>query len=135
MTWRALARGWRQTRMPPSERRRQVQVLREVAAGLRTPSHLDRVHATVRSSIRLHTRVHWADLRTRRRAQGVREVLHGLPPLLLAPVSSLGRRLGGVPNDAAQDPSLRATWHRVMGLAAAAQDAASGLGVPSRGRP
>ena len=134
MTWRALAQGWRQTRMAPAERRQQMRVLREVTSGLRAPSHLEQVHATVRSSIRLHTRVHWADLRTRSRAQGVRELLRGLPPLLLAPVSSLGRRLGGVPNEAAQDPSLKATWQRVMGLAGAAQDGASEPGGASRGR-
>ena len=121
MTLRALAQGWRQTRMAPSERRHQQQVLREVSSGLRATSQLDQVHAKVRSSIRLHTRVHWVDLRTRSHAQGIREVLRGLPPLFLAPVSSLGRRLSGTPNEAAQDPSLTATWRRVMEQAGAAR--------------
>ena len=134
MTLRAMVRGWHQTRMAPSERRRQQQVLREVASGVRATSHLDQVHAKVRSSIRLHARVHWVDLRTRGRAQGMREVLRGLPPLFLAPVSSLGRRLGGVPNEAAQDPSLRATWHRVMTLSGSAPDMADGPIAPPRRR-
>lgn len=138
MTVRALVQGWHQTRMAPSERRRQQQVLREVSSGLRPTSELDQVHAKVRSSIRLHARVHWLDLRTRSRAKGIRAVISALPPLFMAPVSSLGRRLGGTPNEAVQDPSLAATWRRVIELAGAAHDgavrgAAAGPGVPPRG--
>jgi hypothetical protein len=120
MAWKDLKTGWSHTRMSASLRQVHLHTLREIVAGKVPSSELELVHAAVRSSIRLHTRVHWLDLRLLWRARELRPMVRRLPPLLFAPISSAGRRLGAVPSDAPQDPSLVVTWRRVLRVAAGA---------------
>ena len=86
---------------------------RELSARLRgepSRSELAEIHEQVRNSVRLHTRVHLHVVR--RGGRPLREDLQELERLVAAPLSSLGRRLGGVQPGAPQDPGLLATWER-----------------------
>ena len=113
MGWRALRAGWHHSAIPDGAREDEGRRLDAVCAGTAGGTVLEDVHQRVRSSVRLHTRVHWVQLRVAVREQRLRSVPGLLGPMVLAPVSSLGRRLGGLPADAPQDASLAATWARV----------------------
>ncbi|HCH64024.1 MAG: hypothetical protein CL927_02675 [Deltaproteobacteria bacterium] len=117
MGWNGLKRGWLDTQLPAATRARFEQVLRDIESGALPSEALEAVHGAVRSSLRLHTRVHWVDLRLHWRTMSLRPLVGRMGPMVFAPVSSLGRRLGGVGNQEPQDPSLWATWQRVVRVA------------------
>lgn len=110
---RLLVEGWRTTRLDDRRRAALVARLDAVSRGLAPASVLAEIHDGARSSVRLHSRVHWVELHLNWRARGLEESLRQVPPLVLAPVSSAGRRLGGLDSEAPQDPGLWVTWLRV----------------------
>ena len=96
---------WRASAIP-LERRTQLRRQLRVAGDAKA---LEAVHAQVRNSTRLHLAVHLRGFRQDRDAEGT---LLALEYLLAAPISSVGRRLGGCPPEAPQDAGLAVTWRR-----------------------
>jgi hypothetical protein len=116
MGWRELRQGWRQTGMAPPLRHELNRRLDLISNDPTLAVGLQAVHDRVRSSVRLHTRVHWIELQRSWRNEPLGDRLRQLPPFMLAPVSSVGRRLGGRAETDPADPSLAATWSRVWRL-------------------
>lgn len=117
MGWRDLRRNWRDTATPQRARASLMARMDHASAASTPADALQRVHDDVRSSTRLHLRVHWLEIRRAWREPGGSRVVPLLVPCVLAPLSSAGRRLGGVAHAAPQDPSLAHTWGRVLRVA------------------
>ena len=126
MSWNVLRNGWKQTRLPAATRAAYLRTLQKIQSGELPSKQLDAVHGAVRSSVRLHARVHWVEMRLHWRDRSVRPMVQQVAPMVFAPVSSLGRRLGGVANDAPQDPSLLTTWQRVFQITCGSERADDG---------
>jgi len=107
-----LQEAWRTTRLSATRRREEASRMERVWAGDLPEQVLGDIHDHVRSSIRLHTRVHWVDLRLRWRS-GQTPSTTELQQLVIAPLSSLGRRLAGLDASAPTDNGLWSTWRRV----------------------
>ena len=104
-----VAHRWTVSRIDP-------ELYAELRARLRGKPSCDvlaEVHEQVRNSVRLHTLVHVHVLRASH-GRPIRQDLQELERLLVAPVSSVGRRLGGCLPGAPQDPGLRCTWERAI---------------------
>jgi len=113
----AAVHRWTASGLSADDRQR----LAERIGAAREKSVLDAVHDEVRNSARLHSWVHLRlVLSFGPDADGTRLV--ELERLLAAPVSSVGRRLGGCPPDAPQDPGLKVTWQRAFRAFLDAQD-------------
>ena len=104
-----VARRWSESAVP---RERAQEVRQRLRSGV-SLSELGELHEDVRNSVRLHLRVHWRIVRAGR-ADPLPRRLQELERLIAAPLSSVGRRLGGCPPDAPQDDGLAETWARVL---------------------